>query len=136
MKILISILIVLGVIFGVYKGYEYWEKVNQEKELNEKAQQGDNIDPNRLSGLPWQIEQKYREAVGRGAPGLKAFLEAYRKAPSFEDPRKAWIELDYMLLISGSDPLEAKKIFADVKARTRTNSVIYPRIRSLSATYQ
>jgi hypothetical protein len=136
MKVLISILIVVGVIFAVYKGYDYWERVNQEKELNEKAQQGQDIDPTQLSGMPWQIEQKYREASQKGAPGLKAFLEAYSKSPSFKDPRKAWIELDYMVMISGSDPLEAKKIFAEVKGRVSTNSVIYPRIRSLAKTYE
>src|SRR5580765_5138349 len=105
MKILISILIVIGVIFTIYKGYDYWIRVNDEKALNEKARQGEDVDPMQLPGMPGQIEQKYREAAKQGAPGLKAFLEAYQKSPSFKDPRKAWIELDYLVMISGSDPV-------------------------------
>src|SRR6185503_17317089 len=136
MKILISILIVIGVIFTIYKGYDYWVRVNDEKALNEKAQQGEDIDIGRLSGMPWQLEQKYRDAAQKGAPGLKAFLDAYGTSPSFKDPRKAWIELDYLVMISGNDPVEAKRIYADVKARISTNSLIYPRIRSLGRTYE
>ena len=136
MKALLSILIVIGVIFAAYKGYEYWEKVSHDEELTEKAQRGTDIRPGELPGMPWQIEQKYRELEAKGAQGMKAFLETYRNAPSFKDPRKAWIELDYMVMITGSDPIEAKKIFADVKSRVKTNSVIYPRIRSLAPTYE
>ena len=135
MKTLISILIGIGVIFTIYKGYDYWIRVNDEKALNERARQGEDVDGNQLRGMPWQIEQKYQEAVRKGTPGLKAFLEAYGKSPSFQDPRKAWIELDYVVMISGSDPVEAKRIYADVKARVSTNSIIYPRIRSLGQTY-
>lgn len=135
MKLLISILIIIGVIFTIYKGYDYWERVNDEKALAEKARQGEDIDFNRLEGLPWQLQEKYRESTAKGATGLKAFLEAYGKSPSFQDPRKAWIELDYVVQISGSDPVEAKRIYAEVKSRISTNSVIYPRIRSLARTF-
>jgi len=135
MKILISILIVIGVIFTIYKGYDYWERVNDEKALNEKARKGEDVDIGDLNGMPWQIEPKYREAVQKGTPGLKAFLEAYGKSPSFKDPRKAWIELDYLVMVSGSDPVEAKRMYAEVKARISTNSIIYPRIRSLGKTF-
>ena len=135
MKILISILIVIGVIFTLYKVYDYWERVNDEKAMNEKARQGENVNGGELPGMPWQIEPKFREATQKGAPGLKAFLEAYGKSPSFKDPRKGWIELDYLVMISGNDPVEAKRIYAEVKARISTNSIIYPRIRSLGTTY-
>lgn len=136
MKILMSILLVLGLIMGVYKGYQYWERVNDEKAMNEKARQGENIDGSQLPGMPWQIEQKYREAQQRGPSGVKAFLEAFSKSSAFKDPRKAWIELDYLVSITGSEPLEAKKLFYEVKQRVSTNSVIYPRLRSLAPTYE
>ena len=136
MKVLISILIVLGVIMGVYKGYEYWEKVNRDKELNERAEAGADINPRDLPGMPYQMEQKYRESSQKGAVAMKAFLESYGKVPSFKDPRKAWIELDYIVMITATDPIEAKKRFADVKGRLATNSVVYPRVRSLEKTYE
>src|SRR5436190_11723471 len=128
MKILISILIIIGVIFTIYKGYDYWIRVNDEKALNEKARQGEDVDGNQLPGLPWNMAQPYQEAVKKGAPAVKAFLDNYGKFPSFKDPRKAWIQLDYLVMISGADPTEAKRIYAEVKARVPTNSVIYPRI--------
>jgi len=41
-----------------------------------------------------------------------------------------------MVLIARMDPVEAKKIFADIKDRIPTNSPIYPRIRQLEKTYE
>jgi hypothetical protein len=40
------------------------------------------------------------------------------------------------LLITRSDPAEAKKIFAEVKQRTPPSSPIWPRIAELEKTYQ
>jgi hypothetical protein len=39
-------------------------------------------------------------------------------------------------MISVKDPVEAKKIFAEVKKRTPPDSPIYPRIKLLSKTYE
>lgn len=136
MKVLISILIVLGVVFTVWKGYEYWDRVNTEKEKSERAASGADLKPEELPGMPYQIMENYRKAQERGPAGVKAFLEAYEKAPSFQDPRKAWVELDYIVSITGSDPVEAKRRFASVKERVSTNSPIYFRIRSLEKTYE
>lgn len=137
MKAAISILVIIIVAVGGYKLWEYWDKVSQEKELNEKAADGSDITEYQLPGMAsYELEQRYVQAKQKGAAAIKDFLETYRKAPKFQDPRKAWIELDYVLLINGSDPLEAKRIFLDVKQRIPTNSVIYPRIRAMSKTYE
>jgi hypothetical protein len=53
-----------------------------------------------------------------------------------QDPRKAWIELDYVVQLSSKDPKEAKEIFSQVKARTPPQSPVYPRIQKLAQTYQ
>jgi hypothetical protein len=53
-----------------------------------------------------------------------------------KDPRLAWIELDYVVMLSPSDPVEAKKLFAQIKKRTPADSPIMPRIRSLEKTYE
>lgn len=136
MKAVISIIVVILVAVGVYKLWEYWDRVSQEKEQTERASDGSDIKEYQLQGMTYELDQRYAAAKQKGAAGIKDFLEAYRNAPKFEDPRKAWIELDYALLITGSDPLEAKKIFLDVKQRTPTNSIIYPRIRAMSKTYE
>ena len=136
MKVLISILIIFGVIFGVWKGYDYWDRVNTEKEQSERKASGADIVPNDLPGMPYQIAERYRDASQKGSAAMKAFLDAFAKAPSFQDPRKAWIELDYIVAITSSDPIEAKKRFAAVKERVSPNSPIYFRIRALEKTYE
>jgi hypothetical protein len=136
MKILITILVILGVVVGAYKLFDYWEKTSADQEVNKKAEDGSDIQEAMLPGMPYQLEMKYGQAKQKGVTGVREFLEAYGKAPKFEDPRKAWVELDYVVMIAGSDPVEAKKIFADVKGRIRTNAPIYRRIRSMSKTFE
>ena len=87
-----------------------------------------------LQGLPYGLEQSLRAAQGQGAAGLRNWLKAYGQ--SVQDPRKAWIELDYCVLIAREDPAEAKRVFAGVKERTPATSPIFPRIKQLEKTYQ
>ncbi len=136
MKALITILIILSVCVGAYKLIEYWDKTSQDQEVNKKAEDGADIREYDLPGMPYQLETKYTEARKKGVAGLREFLDAYAKAPKFQDPRKAWIQLDYAVLVAGSDPVEAKKIFLDVKERIRTNAPIYRRIRAMSKTFE
>ena len=137
MKVVISILVILFVGVGAFKLWEYWDRVSQEKETTQKAADGSDIQEYQLPGMAsYELEQRYNKAKQNGAAAMKEFLDAYRDAPKFGDPRKAWIELNYAVLITSSDPVEAKKIFLDVKQRTPTNSIIYPRIRAMSKTYE
>jgi len=135
MKVLIGILICLIVGLGVYKIWEHWNQVQEQNSLEEKKAAGPNIDPRTLPGLPWQLDLKLTEAQQAGPEAFKRFVEQLRKYPDVKDPRLAWIELDYAVLISSSDPLKAKQIYYDVKKRTPTDSPIYPRIRQLAKTY-
>lgn len=136
MKVLITILVILSVCVGGWKLFEYWDKVSQDEEVNKKAEDGSDIREYDLPGMPYQLETTYMQARQKGTAGLKEFLDAYGKAPKFQDPRKAWVELDYAVAIAGSDPVEAKKIFIDVKQRIRTNAPIYRRIRAMSKTFE
>ena len=52
------------------------------------------------------------------------------------DPRLAAIELDYIVLISSTNPQESRRLFSLVKQRTPTNSPVYPRVKRLEKTYQ
>jgi len=53
-----------------------------------------------------------------------------------QDPRKAWIQLDYVLLLTRQNPQEAKRVFNEVKDRTLPNSPVWPRIQSMEKSYQ
>jgi hypothetical protein len=133
MKALTSVFIVLLFVFVVWKVWDYWDRVSQEKEAQAEAAKKP-LEPRSLPGLDYKFENSLQEAQNRGADGLKAWLEAYRKAT--KDPRLAWIELDYVQLVAPQNPGEAKRVFATVKERTQPDSPVYRRVKELEKTYQ
>jgi hypothetical protein len=73
-------------------------------------------------------------ARNRGATGLRDFLARYGK--NIDDPRRAWIELDYVVLLAQSSPGEARREFAKVKSRIQSDSPVYNRVKQLEKTYE
>ncbi len=135
MKALISLLIIVAVGFVGCRLFEHWEKVKERRVLDERVARGSDIDPQRLDGLPGTLNYKY-ENVRNDPKLLGPFIESIRKAPGVKDPRLAWIELDYVVMISATDPIKAKEIFKAVKQRTPEDSPVLPRIRSLEKNYE
>lgn len=136
MKALIGILIVLIIGVGGYKIYDHWEKVKERRVLDERAAKGADINPDELPGMPWQLAVKLHEAQRGDAATLKRFIDSCKNFPDVKDPRLAWVELDYVVMITATDPIEARKIFQAVKKRTPSDSPIYPRIKSLEKNYE
>ena len=112
MKILISILIVLAVGVGGYKLWEHWNAVKEEGALARKAAAGADINPDNLPGLPHQLQYKVREAQQAGPETFKRFIDSCKRFPDVKDPRLAWMELDYMVMISSTDPVAASRTTA------------------------
>jgi hypothetical protein len=131
---LIAALIIIAVLYGGWELFLYWDKVKNEEQTAQKQANASRIVPEQLSGMPQALEASLQTAQREGASGLTNFLKNYGRA--IQDPRKAWIELDYCLLLSRENPAEARQIFAAVKERTSTNSPVYPRIRQLEKTYE
>jgi len=131
---LISIVIILAVIFVGYRLYVYWEKVAQEKDLQEEQARKQKADSRSLSGMPGQLEASWDQACKGGANGMSNWLSAY--GGQVEDPRLAWIQLDYCEKLAWRNPNEAKRVFAAVSDRTTTNSPVYPRIKQLENTFK
>jgi hypothetical protein len=131
---LISALIILAVLYGGWELFFYWEKIKNEEESQKKQAAAAIVVGDQLSGMPYQLEASLRAAQAQGAVGLKNWLKVY--GPKIQDPRKAWIELDYCLLISRANPAEARRIFAEVKNRTPESSPVWPRIKLLDKTYE
>ena len=133
MKVIIAIAVVNGVLLGAWQLWEYWDKVNHEKQ---KAQQesGQLQDSRTFEGMPPQLEQPLEQARQKGPETFKQWLDHNR--PLIKDPRLAAIELDYVVAITRSSPVEAKRIFADVKNRIPETSPLYRRIRAMEKTYQ
>ena len=136
MKAAMWILIALIVLIGGYKLFEHWEAVKERRVLEEKAARGADIDSDKLPGMPWQLVQKLRDAQQAGPASVKNFIEYCKRLPEVKDPRLAWIELDYVVMVAGKDPAEAKRVFRRVKERVPTDSPVYPRVQSLQKTFE
>ena len=135
MKTLIAILVVLGVVFVGWKLLDYWDAVDQQREAKEKAANAP-IYPTSLAGVPSDLEGPLQEAYKKGAPGLKDWLERAKRSPQIKDPRLAYVQLDYVMLITKNDPMEAKRVFAEVKDRLSPMSPVYPLMKKLEKTFE
>jgi hypothetical protein len=109
------------------------KSVFDQYKAKQQANSGQNATASVLEGVPPQFEQSLQIAQSQGAPALRAWLQQYGRYAS--DPRLAEIQLDYIVLISRSNPAEAKQLFQAVKNRTPKSSPVYDRIKRLEATY-
>jgi hypothetical protein len=135
---LIAVLIIVVVLYIGWHLFLYWDKVNHEEETSRKQAVATMLTPEQLPGLPQPYDLSYRNAVKavetQGPSALKKWLKEYDKVLS--DPRKAWIQLDYCVLITHDNPAEARQIFKEVKDRTPPSSQVWPRIKQLEKTYE
>ena len=137
MKALIAILLLLAAFWVTKRIYSTYQDVEKNRNTGEQASPtpAQPAAPvSTLQGLPPYLESSLNTAKQQGAAGLREWLRNYRAYA--KDPRLASIELDYVVLISHSDPAEARRIFDDVKNRTPTFSPIYDRVKSLEKTFQ
>jgi hypothetical protein len=133
-KTLIIIAVVAIVALGAWQLFDYWEKISDEKDTQQKNAATAVVNPDSLQGLPMGYENSLRSAQEQGAAALGNWLKVY--GPAVQDPRKAWIQLDYVLLITRDNPQEAKRIFNEVKDRTPPSSPVWPRVHELEKSYQ
>ncbi len=131
MSKLIGILILLALFWGGKELFNYWERVKAESEGQQAAVV---VNSESLPGLPPMYEQSLQIAKEKGAEGLRAWLQQYRRVCA--DPRLAAIELDYVVLVNKSDPIEARRIYNAVRVRTTPASPNYPRVKQLAKTYE
>jgi len=137
MKALIAIVLIVVALLGIRELYRYWEEMKVKHDVVEPGQGAGAqpaVDPSALTGLPPALEASFETAKKQGAASLKIWLKQYRSY--VRDPKLAAIELDYVVLAGAKNFTESREIFAAVKARTPTNSPVYPRIRQLEKTYQ
>lgn len=131
---LISIAIVVILVFLGYRFFIYYEQVkNQEAEESQEAAAA-LVVGDQLPGVPSELEEGLRAARTQGAAGLTNWLKAY--SGLIQDPRKAWIELDYVVMIGRANPQQARRMFADIKERIPPSSPVYPRLQSLQRSYE
>lgn len=134
----IAAFIIVAILYGGWELFLHWEKVRDTDERIQKQAASNVVIPEQLAGMPMQaqpaLESSLRTARDQGSTAFKNWLKTYGR--TIQDPRKAWIELDYCQAISREDPAEAKRLFAEIKARTPASSPIWPRIKQLEHTYE
>ena len=133
MKFIIGLIIVVGLSLGGYQLYEYWGKFKEPEAEPVAAAPAIPNSGDQLPGLLPRLQPVLETAQKRGAAGLRDFLATYGNAVA--DPRLAWIQLDYVVLVAQNDPAEARRVFAKVKSRVSSNSPVYPRVQQLEKTY-
>lgn len=137
MNKVITILLIVGAGWGIWAVRNYYlERQATDPNMNysQEPAKTPGIIPQQLAGMHYTLEMPLEQATKGGATTLKKFIDQYRGA--IKDPRLGWIELDYVSMVALKDPAQARLIFADVKKRTPTNSVIYPRIEKLAKVYE
>jgi hypothetical protein len=133
MKFLIALVIIVGLSLGAWQFYTYWGNYKA-KDAPSERQRPAEIPDDQLEGMPSALQPALNAARERGAPGLKDFLSTYGN--TINDPRRAAIELDYTVLIAPSNPSEARRAYAKVKARLQPTSPVYDRMKQLEKTYE
>src|SRR5262245_26818049 len=130
---LIAAVVIIALLYGGWNLFLYWEKVRDEKESIRKEAAA-TVSGDTLQGLPYGLDQSLRTAQSQGPAALKAWLKDYGHL--VQDPRKAWIELDYCVMVARNDPAEAKRVFAAVRDRTGPASPVWKRVKQLAPTYE
>ena len=138
MRQFLALVLIIGAIWGGKQLFNYWETVKAKKETEDRGGAPPPVTAPAASavlpGVPANLEASLQAAQKLGVAGLKNWLTLY--GPYVSDPRLAAIELDYIVLISSTNPQEARRLFTLVKQRTPTNSPVYPRVKRLEKTYQ
>lgn len=125
--------ILVIILYVAYSLIVHWQKVRDEKEERQTAAKMATR-PESMSGMPQQLESTLQAAQQAGLPTFRRWLDIY--GPMIQDPRKAWIELDYCVMLARDNPKEARRVFTEVKQRIQPNSPVYPRVKQLEATFE
>jgi hypothetical protein len=126
-------LVLVAVLYGGWALYSHYEQIGNEKE-EKKAAVASVVVGEQLPGMTNKLETSLRSVQQQGPAAMAKWLKTY--GSKIQDPRKAWIELDYCVLLARDNPAEARRVFAEVKQRTSPSSPVWPRIQELAKTYQ
>jgi hypothetical protein len=131
---LIGVLIIVLLVYGGYRFYRYYQTASTQDQARQKEAAAAEVQPEALPGLPYDLEPSLKAAQQQGAAALRKWLQAY--AARVQDPRLAWIELDFCEAVFRDNPSEARRVFAAVKNRTPPTSPVWPRIQQVAKSYE
>lgn len=138
MKPLIAILILLVAVFAFTQITGFYNRTA----VSRPPGQPDPLPPTEfagnptgdaLPGLPPALEASLAQARQQGMEELGKWLKQWGR--QVQDPRLAWIELDYVVLLNLSNRKAAREHFEQVAARIGPGSPVYERVQKLAPAY-
>lgn len=137
MKALIVITIVFACVYGFLELVGFYRRTAEAEggqptahvTAGPTAVTGDS-----LPGLPPALETSLAQAQQQGAEELGKWLKTWSK--QVQDPRLAWIELDYVVLLNLKDHKAARERFQQIKARIAPGSPVHDRLQKLDSAYE
>lgn len=136
MSKLLLVLLLVSVGYGVYRISALYNRSAAAERAVEAPAAAQNSAPveESLPGLTPQLESSLATASSGGASAFKNWLTQYSQF--VPEPRLASIQLDYAQMLVRSNPAEARRIYASVKARTAAGSALASRVAKLSRTFE
>lgn len=136
MKALIAIFILLVAVFLFTELVGFYNRTARPRPAYEES----NPAPQALAGgeslpgLPPALEASLAQAQQQGVEELGKWLRTWHR--QIQDPRLAWIELDYVVLLNLKDHKAAREKFLEVRERTPPSSPVYVRLEKLAPAYE
>lgn len=121
--------LILALIVVLVAALIYYQQTVEKPSGRGESPSAEGIRPTDLSGLPQQLDASLHHAQEGGVEALGAWLATY--GAQVQDPRKAWIQLDYCTLLARENPQKAREIYREVRQRVGKDSPVYARVKDL-----
>jgi hypothetical protein len=135
-KFVLLFLLVATVGFGVYRISLIYRSIPTDEQARGNARENATsmVGDEPLPGLSPPLEASLANATQAGPQALRQWLN--QNGAWVPEPRLSAIQLDYAQMLVRSNPAEARRIYAAVKARTPANSPLASRLKQLSRTFE
>jgi hypothetical protein len=122
--------------FGVYRISLIYRSIPTDEQARGNARENATsmVGDEPLPGLSPPLEASLANATQAGPQALRQWLN--QNGAWVPEPRLSAIQLDYAQLLVRTNPAEARRIYAAVKARTPANSPLASRLKQLSRTFE
>ena len=135
-KFVLLFLLVATVGFGVYRISLIYRSRPTDEQARGNARETATpvVGDEPLPGLSPPLEASLANATQAGPQALRQWLN--QNGAWVPEPRLSAIQLDYAQMLVRTNPAEARRIYAAVKARTPANSPLASRLKQLSRTFE
>ena len=132
MKFVLLFLLVATVGFGVYRISLIYRSIPTDEKARENATP--MVVDESLPSLSPPLEASLANATQAGPQAIRQWHN--QNGAWVPEPLLSAIQLDYAQMLVRSNPAEARRVYAAVKARTPANSPLTLRLKQLSRTFE